>query len=125
MDTHERVAQPEQREGEAPLSRIGLCLQAQYGRGYEAGKADALAASQEKLERANEDRREVQRVLQAQLQASQEKERQLREALEELHAEVEMGESVGICLENRAPALCAGALLAALDSTQTHGGSDD
>jgi hypothetical protein len=36
---------------------------------------------------------------------------QYREALEALHAEVEMAESVGICLPDRVPALKAGELL--------------
>ena len=51
-------------------------------------------------------------IEQAALQAAREETRRLRETLEDLHAEVEMGEAIGLCLENRVPALRAGALLA-------------
>lgn len=104
--------------------------------------ADALAASQEKLERANEDRREVQRVLQAQLQASQEKKWQAEFDNGRLVGELAASQEKERAYEEAARevvALYRGwrlrepegraaikrlAKLAGLDSTQTHGGSN-
>lgn len=51
-------------------------------------------------------------ALAAELAAALAREAELREALADLHAEVEMAESVGICLPDRVPSLRAGQLLA-------------
>jgi hypothetical protein len=47
------------------------------------------------------------------------------EAARELHAEVEMGESVGVCLIRRGPSLLLGEALAALDGVASTGVRDD
>ena len=51
-------------------------------------------------------------ALEAQLEQAQRTAEGYREALCDLHAEVEMAESVGICLPDRVPSLKAGELLA-------------
>lgn len=65
----------------------------------------------ELLEQARSDYRKLNQLT-ARLDAVEAERDRYRKALADLHAEVEMAESVGICLPDRVPSLRAGAALA-------------
>jgi hypothetical protein len=106
----DRALLAEQERDEAN-ERADEMARAPYGE-YDAMRKRAEAA--EAREREMEDIWQRSRCEYSEaLSKSLDRERKLREALEGLHAEVEMGESVGICLRDRTPSLRAGQLLQA------------